>query len=107
MYIQIYKLFRLDHTWPKRILEAFLELQISKNIISTKSVPYISSVEAVLGCFDDLLTGYFIVGLFCYIYNFLLFMWVFFFTYALLAVVYVSHWLRIDFLTPLVCNMCD
>jgi hypothetical protein len=28
-----------------------------------------------------------------------------FFTYALLAVVYVSHWLRIDFLTPLVCNL--
>jgi hypothetical protein len=38
-----------------------------------------------------------IVGLFCYICSFLLFVSLFFFTYALLAVVYVSHWLRIDF----------
>jgi hypothetical protein len=30
-------------------------------------------------------TGYFIVGLFCYICSFLLFVWLFFFTYALLA----------------------
>jgi hypothetical protein len=36
---------------------------------------------------------------------FLLLVWLFFFTYPLLAVVYVSHWLRIDFLTPLVCNL--
>jgi hypothetical protein len=42
---------------------------------------------------------------FCYICSFLLFVWLFFFTYALLAVVYVSHWLRIDFLTPLVCDL--
>jgi hypothetical protein len=28
-----------------------------------------------------------------------------FFTYTLLAVVYVSLWLRIDFLTSLVCNL--
>jgi hypothetical protein len=39
----------------------------------------------------DLELGYFIVGLFCYIYSFLLFVWLFFFTFALLAVVYVSH----------------
>jgi hypothetical protein len=31
------------------------------------------------------LLGYFIVGLFCYICSFLLFVWLFFFTYALLA----------------------
>jgi hypothetical protein len=30
-------------------------------------------------------TGYFIVGLFCYVRSFLLFVWLFFFTYALLA----------------------
>jgi ABC-type multidrug transport system permease subunit len=41
--------------------------------------------------------GYFIVSLFCYICSFLLFVWLFFFTYALLAVVYVSHVMRIDF----------
>jgi hypothetical protein len=35
--------------------------------------------------------GHFIVGLFCYICSFILFVWLFFFTYALLAVVYVSH----------------
>jgi hypothetical protein len=35
--------------------------------------------------------GYFIVGLFCYICSFFLFVWLFFFTYALLAVVCVSH----------------
>jgi hypothetical protein len=35
--------------------------------------------------------GYFIVGLFCYICSFSLFVWLFFFTYALLAVVYVSR----------------
>jgi hypothetical protein len=34
--------------------------------------------------------GYFIVGLFCCICSFLLFVWLFFFTYALLSVVYVS-----------------
>jgi hypothetical protein len=39
----------------------------------------------------DLTIGYFIVALFCYIYSFLLFVWLFFFTYALLAIVYVSH----------------
>jgi hypothetical protein len=32
-------------------------------------------------------------------------MWLFFFTYALLAVVYVTHVIRIDFLTPFVCNL--
>jgi hypothetical protein len=37
--------------------------------------------------------------------SFLLFLWSFFFTYALLALVYVSHRLRIDFLTFLVCNL--
>jgi hypothetical protein len=36
-------------------------------------------------------SGYFIVGLFCYICSFLLFVWLFFFSYALLAAVYVSH----------------
>jgi hypothetical protein len=35
--------------------------------------------------------GYFTVGLFCYICSFLLLVWLFFFIYALLAVVYVSH----------------
>jgi hypothetical protein len=35
--------------------------------------------------------GYFIVGVFCYICSFLLFVRLFFFTYALLPVVYVSH----------------
>jgi hypothetical protein len=44
--------------------------------------------------------GYFIVGLFCYIC--ILFVWLFFFTYALLVVVYILH---VDFLTPLVCNL--
>jgi hypothetical protein len=40
---------------------------------------------------EDHEAGYFIVGLFCYICSFLLFVWLFFFTYALLAVVYVLH----------------
>jgi hypothetical protein len=31
--------------------------------------------------------------------------WLFFFTYVLLVVVYVSHVMRIDFLTPLVGNL--
>jgi hypothetical protein len=44
--------------------------------------------------------GYFIVGLFCYICSFLLFVWLFFFTYALLAVVYVSHVEDRSFNTP-------
>jgi hypothetical protein len=35
--------------------------------------------------------GYFIVGLFYYICSFSLFLWSFFFTYALLAVAYVSY----------------
>jgi hypothetical protein len=35
--------------------------------------------------------GYFIVGLFYYICSSLLFVWLFFFTYALLTVVYVSY----------------
>jgi hypothetical protein len=34
--------------------------------------------------------GYFIVGLFCYIYSFLLFMWLFSFIYALLAVLRIT-----------------
>jgi hypothetical protein len=37
----------------------------------------------------DLVAGMF--NLFCYICSILLFVWLFFFTYALLAVVYVSH----------------
>jgi hypothetical protein len=34
---------------------------------------------------------YFIVGLFCYICSFSLFVWLIFFNYALFAIVYVSH----------------
>jgi hypothetical protein len=49
--------------------------------------------------------GYFIVGLFCYICSFLLFVWLFFFTYASLAVVYVSHVEDMHFLIPPVCNL--
>jgi hypothetical protein len=45
--------------------------------------------------------GYFIVGMFCYICSFLLFVWLFFFNYALLAVVYVSHAEDRFFNTPL------
>jgi hypothetical protein len=48
--------------------------------------------------------GYSIVGLFCYICSFLLLVWLFFFTSALLAVVYVSP-VEDKFLTPLVCNL--
>jgi hypothetical protein len=49
-------LFRLDNGWPKKLLEAFLELQISKNL-STKGMPFIPSVGIVLEYFDDLLIG--------------------------------------------------
>jgi hypothetical protein len=48
----------------------------------------------------DPLKGYFIVGLFYYINSFLLFVWLFCFTYALLAVVYVSHVEERFFNTP-------
>jgi hypothetical protein len=47
--------------------------------------------EAVETYVQALATGYFIVGLFCYIFSCLLFVWAFFFTYALLVIVYVSH----------------
>jgi ankyrin repeat protein len=43
--------------------------------------------------------GHFIVGLFCYISSFLLFVWLISFTYALLATVYVSH-VEDKFFTP-------
>jgi hypothetical protein len=54
------------------------------------ALPFLTGYEAYV--IDQVqCLGYFIVGLFCYICSFLLFVWLFFFTYALLAVVYVSH----------------
>jgi hypothetical protein len=46
---------------------------------------------ASIAAFRANILGYFIVVLFCYICIFLLFVWSFFFTYAFLAVVYVSR----------------
>jgi hypothetical protein len=68
----------------KTRLEECIEL---KDYIHIKLKKYL---DADAGSVNDY-TGYFIVGLFCYICSFLLFVWSFFFTYALLAVVYVSH----------------
>jgi hypothetical protein len=65
---------------------------------------YISVVEGsgwsfgIVTPFSALLSaGYFIVALFYYIWSFLLFVWLIFFTYALLAVVNVLNVMRIDF----------
>jgi hypothetical protein len=55
-------------------------------IVSVAGIYLVSYFFALLQCL-----GYLIVGLFCYICSFLLFVWLFFFTYAVLAVVYVSH----------------
>jgi hypothetical protein len=54
---------------------------------------------------DKYIYTYWCLDMWFYICSFLLFVWLFLFTYILLAVVYVSHWLRIDFLTPLICNL--
>jgi hypothetical protein len=77
------------------------ESVVYMNVHCALSVGIIAAVD--VGCagrWELLLLGYFIVGLFCYICSFLLFVWLFFFTYALLTVVYVSHVENRFFNTP-------
>jgi hypothetical protein len=63
---------------PHRVIILEEDLQIAPDFFE-----YFAAVSHLLK--DQSVLGYFIVGLFCYICSFLLFVWLSFFTYALLA----------------------
>jgi hypothetical protein len=74
--------------------EAYLKFsQLSKYLdnYSSRSDTKQSRIEFYQSLVRSMGSGYFIVGLFCYICSYLLFVWLFSFIYALLVVVYVSH----------------